>query len=86
MKSLFLMNRNFVIKHARGFAERVLALPGATMEERATVMWRMAFTRPPTNAETAKIADFIKAGQDDVATWARAGQVLMMAGEFRTLN
>lgn len=84
-QSLFLMNSDFAMTHARGFAKRVMAMSAASLDERIAMAWRMAFVREPSAAELAALKGELEPAPEDEDAWARVLQTLMMAGEFRTV-
>ena len=84
-QSLFLMNSDFAMQQARGFAARVLSVPAGSPDERLRLAWRMAFARAPLPTEVASLRRFLGDDPADPAAWSRACQVLLMTGEFRTI-
>ncbi len=84
-QSLFLMNSDFMMKNASGLAQRVLALPAHSLDDRIALAWRMVFTRAPAPGEIASLRRFLADKPADANSWAMACQAMMMAGEFRTL-
>jgi hypothetical protein len=84
-QSLFLMNSDFAMAQARGFAKRVMNAGGGSEEERITAAWRMTFARTPSPTEVAALRTELDSGAGTEDAWARILQTLMMTGEFRTV-
>jgi hypothetical protein len=84
-QSLFLMNSDFTMNQARGFARRLMAAGSSTLDHRIDMAWRMAFARVPSAAEQAAIKNEITSDTETEDVWTRVLQALMMAGEFRTV-
>ncbi|HVK19195.1 MAG TPA: PSD1 and planctomycete cytochrome C domain-containing protein [Fimbriiglobus sp.] len=80
-QALFLMNHPFVKQQAEAFADRVLARPEA---DRLDYAHRVAFGRPPTDAERALGLDVVKPGGREA--WAAWCHLLMQANEFVTVE
>jgi hypothetical protein len=66
-QSLILMNDPFVLGQAQLWARRILAGHFATPEERITAVYQAAFSRPPTVAELAAAAGFLRSEQAGIA-------------------
>jgi hypothetical protein len=58
-QALAMMNNPFIVEQAGVWAQRMLAAPGLTPEQRIARMYETAFSRPPTSAETAKLLAFL---------------------------
>lgn len=96
-QALILMNDPFVIQQANLWAQKTLALPDRTPQERITLMYQTAFAREPSEAELLESLDFIEttgkeyglstdAAKNDQRVWADLAHVLMNVKEFVFLN
>jgi hypothetical protein len=92
-QALALMNDPFVVQQAGRWAERVLAEPGRTAEQRVAALYEAAFARPPTTDEVRDALDFLArqsgrygAGPDDPRAWADLCHVLFNVKEFIFVN
>jgi hypothetical protein len=92
-QALILLNDPFVVGQARLWADRVLKEAGPAPADRADAMYRLAFGRPATPAETAAALAFLASQgrelgladgswTDDRRAWADLGHVLFNAKEF----
>jgi hypothetical protein len=93
-QALILMNDPFVVGQARLWADRVVASTrGRTPAERIDVMYRAAFARPASTAETAETLAFLASQSrelglppnldgNDPRAWADLAHVLFNAKEF----
>ena len=75
-QALFLMNHPFVKSAAKGFADRVRALPGST-DDRLTLAHRLALGRVPTGRELVLGRGVVAEGN-----WESWCHLLMQANEF----
>ena len=90
-QALFLMNSPFVREQARAFASRVQA-SGSDDTMRLRAAYALAFSRPPTDAETQAALAFLKQDEADLRTagdkaartsaWTRLCHTLLAASEF----
>jgi hypothetical protein len=92
-QALALMNDPLVLGEARRWAERVLAEPGRSDEQRVAEMFRAALAREPDPVELAEALDFVNqrrgsygAGVRDPRPWADLGHVLFNLKEFIFLD
>jgi hypothetical protein len=96
-QALILLNDPFVVQQARVWAERALAEKDLTADERIRRLYLDAFARPPSDAEQAEAAAFLKqqaealglaenGWQDDPRVWADLCHVLFNVKEFVFLN
>jgi Protein of unknown function (DUF1553)/Protein of unknown function (DUF1549)/Planctomycete cytochrome C len=88
-QALILMNDPFVVGQARLWAEKTLAAPVKSAAARVETMYREAFTRPPTLAETADALAFLDAQSralgsiaNDPRAWADLAHMLFNAKAF----
>ena len=92
-QALVLMNDPFVVEQSARFAARVLADDAAGIDERIGRMYRLAFARPPDDAELAAARGFLEAqaarhGGDlsadprQAAAWGDLAHALFNAKEF----
>ena len=93
-QSLFLLNSPFVRQQAHGFAERLLATPNCSAQQRIELAHRLALGRQPTVDELAEGCEFITAyrqspaaqsksdDQRRMAAWQSYCQTLLCANEF----
>jgi mono/diheme cytochrome c family protein/cytochrome c553 len=92
-QALTLMNDPFVVQQAGRWAERALAEPGKTAEQRIDALYRAAFARPPSTDEVHGALQFL-VGQseryggaaDDPRAWADLCHVLINVKEFIFVN
>ncbi len=91
-QALTLLNNPLVIQQSRRWADRILAEPGLTREQRVTRMYESAFGREPTVEELADALGFLAeqgkeyGSADDPRTWADLGHVLFNGKEFIFIN
>ncbi len=77
LQALGLMNDSFVLRQARGMADRVVAECGPDVGKQVDRAYRLALGRPPTDREVQRARDLLdKAGLESLA-W-----VLMNSSEF----
>ncbi len=88
-QALTLMNDPFVVQQAGRWAERVLAEPGKTDEQRVDALYRTAFARPPSADERRDVLLFLNrqagrygCGIDDPKVWSDLCHVLINVKEF----
>jgi hypothetical protein len=81
-QSLALLNDPFVHHQAKLFAQRVTASPNLTDEQRITLMYQLAFVRPPGNVELERAAAFLRAGTPDGDPWRELAHALFQMKEF----
>jgi hypothetical protein len=87
-QALTMMNNPFIQEQARVWADRVLAEDHPNPESRIHWLYEMAYTRPPTEAETKAAIEFLKtqgqdySGPNDPRTWADLCHVLLNVKEF----
>ncbi len=82
-QALFLLNNPFVVDVAKRAAERILAQDLPDEKSRVRRAYASALCRQPTDAETERAVEFVRAGQDRQAGWAALMQALYSAAEFR---
>jgi mono/diheme cytochrome c family protein len=80
-QALTLLNDPFVIDQARLWADRLLAPPGRSRDDRLRDLYLTAFGRPPSDAERAEALAFL-AGDDGPRGWAELCHVLFNVKEF----
>jgi hypothetical protein len=92
-QALILMNDPFVVEQARRWAERVLARPDLDARERIERIYRAAFARSPSDAETSAALAFLKQqaaligvpseeAESDPRVWADLCHVMFNVKEF----
>jgi hypothetical protein len=87
-QALSMMNNPFILQEARVAADRVLTEEHPSPESRIVRLYKLAYTRPPTDAELAAATGFLKSqgqeysGPNDPRTWADLCHVLFNAKEF----
>ncbi|MEI6723003.1 MAG: DUF1553 domain-containing protein, partial [Betaproteobacteria bacterium] len=87
-QALFFLNSPLVKESARAMAGTLLATPSADDAARVRLAYERAFSRPPTDAETARALRFLAtAGTRDkpeahLAAWSALCQTLFAANEF----
>jgi hypothetical protein len=87
-QALVMMNNPFVLQQAELWANRVLAAPGQTAEQRVKAMYESAFGRLPTRDELAAATEFLAeqvkeyGKPDHPKAWADLAHVLFNAKEF----
>jgi len=88
-QALALLNDPFVVEQSRQWAQRVLASPGLPASQRLELLYREAFSRPPTRDEFRDALQFLERiaarsenGLDDPAVWADLCHVLFNVKEF----
>jgi hypothetical protein len=83
-QQLFVLNSEFMIRQAKAFAGRVQK--GAeTDAERIALAYRLAYARPPTDAEVQLGLGFLgepAASDDKLTRWEQYAQALLAANEF----
>jgi hypothetical protein len=87
-QALVMLNNPFVLQQAKLWAERVLAVPNQTTEQRVQRMYESAFGRLPTKAELAIATEFLAEQGKDYGepnhpkAWADFAHVLFNDKEF----
>jgi hypothetical protein len=87
-QALAMLNNPFVLQQAELWANRVLAEPGRTPDQRVRAMYEAAFGRPPSadelGAATGFVADLSNeyGRPDHPKAWAGLAHVLFNAKEF----
>jgi hypothetical protein len=84
-QALFLLNHPFVHEQAKALAKRLPTEGAASISERIERAYRLAYLRPPTEAE-ARVGRELLGGSPDEAAWAAYCQVLLCANEFLFLD
>jgi hypothetical protein len=74
---LYFLNNPFVIAQAEAFATRVETEAGPDPKARVALAYQIAFSREPSEAETAAALAFL-----DTETWPRYTQMLLASSEF----
>ncbi|MBA4067371.1 MAG: hypothetical protein C0501_27410 [Isosphaera sp.] len=84
-QALYLLNSPFVIDQSRKAAQRLLADPKLTDEQRADLAYRLALSRPATTEEAARVVAYVRATdpRGGEAAWASFCQALFASAEFR---
>ncbi|HEX6986920.1 MAG TPA: PSD1 and planctomycete cytochrome C domain-containing protein [Planctomycetaceae bacterium] len=85
-QALILLNDPFVLDQAKTWAQRMVAEPGLSSEERIRRLYEAAFTREPTTEEIAAALAFLEVQGGDWQTnenaWADLCHVLFNGKEF----
>ena len=74
---LYFLNNPFVIAQAEAFAARLEAEAGTNAKARIALAYEIAFSRPPSETETALALSFL-----ETETWPRYTQMLLASSEF----
>jgi hypothetical protein len=74
LQSLSLLNSGFVVTQAGRFADRLAVEAGADSAARVSLAYRLAFARPPSDAEAADALAFVAAQRQHYAAEPHAGQ------------
>jgi hypothetical protein len=96
-QALILMNDPLIVQQAQAWAQRELAPPAATPQERIGRMYLAALARPASNAELENALAFLKeqaaalglpdqAWQNDTRVWTDLAHVLFNVKEFAFLE
>ena len=96
-QALFFLNADLTAKAAAGLADRVLAPPQADDAGRVGRLFALAYGRPPTAAETARLVaavadfetEFLAAGPTPDArrrAWAAVCRAVLASNEFVSVN
>ncbi len=89
-QSLELMNSRLVIEWSRSFAERVRNDGGQSTDGMLDRAWKLAYQRPPADAERASAREFLerqtKLTGDEAQAWADLCQTLLSTNEFLYVN
>ncbi|HKA00709.1 MAG TPA: PSD1 and planctomycete cytochrome C domain-containing protein [Candidatus Solibacter sp.] len=71
-QALLLMNNNFVIEQAKHFASRLAKEAGGSAEAQVDRAFALALGRPPSPAERAQSAAYIRSGPEGLAGFCQA--------------
>jgi hypothetical protein len=89
LQSLALLNSDFAVARAEGFAKRLLSETDGSTTELVRRAWRIAVGRRPTDKEAAVAAEFIETqrsqyADNDSALWSVADfcQMLLASNAF----
>ncbi len=77
LQALALMNDTFVLRQAKTMAERVRAVAGDNTDSQVSLLFDIAFGRPPTAEERADFTKLLRDKDLETACW-----VLLNASEF----
>jgi hypothetical protein len=84
-QALFLMNSPFVIEQAKSLTARDEVTSAAGEAEKIAALYRLVFTRPPTEAETQVGLEFTAAAaaiESPLSPWEQYSQLLLLTNEF----
>jgi hypothetical protein len=81
-QSLALLNDPFVHHQAKLFAQRIVALPNLTDEQRIQRMYELAFARPPSGVELDRAGAFIRGAASKDDSWRDLAHALFQMKEF----
>ncbi|MFO0798470.1 MAG: PSD1 and planctomycete cytochrome C domain-containing protein [Gemmataceae bacterium] len=87
-QALFFLNSDLSARAADALAGRVLAAPGLDDAGRVRLLFELAYGRPPTAAEVARVTASVAAFESDGrrAAWAAVCQAVLAGNEFIHLN
>ena len=88
-QALFFLNSDLAARAADALAGRVLAAPVLDDPGRVRLLFELAYARPPTATETARVLAAVAAftgGADRRAAWAAVCQTVLAGNEFIHLN
>lgn len=87
-QALAMMNNPFVRQQAQIWAQQILADPNASVSERITRLYRVAFGRAPTTKELESATGFIASvgNPKDLRAWTELCHVLFNVKEFIFIN
>jgi hypothetical protein len=91
-QALAMMNNPFVVEQAGVWANRMLAVPNLTPEQRITAMYLTAYNRPPTISEIARLTAFLHeqdrqyGAVNSTRSWQDLCHVLYNLKEFIYIN
>jgi hypothetical protein len=87
-QALFLMNSPFVIEQAKALAAREELASATSESEKITAIYRLLFTRPPTETEMQVGLEFIQSGptQSPLTAWEQYAQLLLLTNEFAYID
>lgn len=83
-QALFLMNSPFVLDRSRALARSLLARPGLDDRARLDLLYRMVFSRRPTEAQSRRASAFLNGGGEEA--WTDLAQALFSSNEFLFLE
>jgi hypothetical protein len=84
-QALFLMNSPFVIEQAKALASRGEIASAGGEAEKIAALYRVVFSRPPSEAETRVGLEFIQSAsavQSPLSPWEQYSQLLLLTNEF----
>lgn len=84
-QALYLMNSPFILQHSHAAAERLCGLNDLSDSDRLRLLYELALSRPPTEAETRLVRDFLSDETlgDRTRRWARVCQAVLGSVDFR---
>ncbi|QEL19174.1 PSD1 and planctomycete cytochrome C domain-containing protein [Limnoglobus roseus] len=85
-QALYLLNNEFVAAQARKFADRLLAMPSATTNQRIERAYVVAFGRRPTKNEATAAATYLTRNRETKDAWGKFCLALFATAEFRYLD
>ncbi len=84
-QALFLMNSPFVVEQAKGVLARPEVASAASETEKIAALYRVLFTRGPSDAERQVGLDFLQAAttaEAKLSPWEQYAQLLLLTNEF----
>jgi hypothetical protein len=81
-QSLFLLNDPFMLEQTKALADRLLAPPDLTNEQRIANAYELLYGRPPTAGEISLGAAFLAKHSGTPDAWREYCQVLLCANEL----
>ena len=78
---LYFLNNPFVLDQAEAFADRLAREAGEAPQARIALAYQLAYSRPPTDDETAAAIAFL-----ETEPWERYAQMILASSEFFTVR
>ncbi|MBW3599690.1 MAG: DUF1553 domain-containing protein, partial [Planctomycetes bacterium] len=86
-QALFLMNSPFVIEQAKALSARNEVSGAASDAEKIAALYRIVFSRPPSEAEMEVGLAFVRSAEDSpLSTWEQFAQLLLLTNEFTYID
>ena len=82
LQALAMYNGDFVSEEARHFGDRLAAEAGQDENRQIHHAFELAFARPPDEAETTRLGEFVKTFASPKEARAGLGRVLFNSNEF----
>lgn len=88
-QALYLMNSDFVMKHSRLAAERILNSESKSLPEKIRLAYRLALSREPSKSEIAIANQFFSdasSSESNIDAWQQFCQILISSIDFQNLK